>query len=248
MQKAARGVQSIEIGFRIIRVLKEAGQPLPLKEIGHRAAMPPSKAHVYLASFAHEGLVRQDAATGHYGLGPLAFQLGLAAVRQVDIVSEAREELDYLRAVTRCAVYVCIWSNRGPVIIAKVDGEGQGSLVVRIGFVISLSTATGLVFLAHLSDEDREAAIAGDDVLRGMPDLSSLIAAVKRDGYAVAPEPTLLSGFSGVAAPLADYSGQIVAALTVFGPARLIAQTKADPVHLIDAARRLSAKLGAAPP
>src|SRR6478752_6562546 len=104
-EQSRRRVQSIEVGFRVLRVLRTAEGPLPLREIAARAEMPPSKVHLYLVSFVREGMAHQDTKTGFYGLGSFAIQLGLAAIRQLDLVSAAREVLDELRDETGCAVY-----------------------------------------------------------------------------------------------------------------------------------------------
>ena len=48
--------------------------------------MAPAKAHPYLVSFGKLGLIEQDAASGRYGLGPLALQLGLISLQQFDPV------------------------------------------------------------------------------------------------------------------------------------------------------------------
>src|SRR4051812_33865494 len=97
-----RRVQSIEVGFRVVRALQAAAGPQPLRAIAAAAGMPASKAHLYLVSFVREGMAYQDEATGHYGLGRFAIDLGLAAIRQLDVVDLAREELRRLRGETDC--------------------------------------------------------------------------------------------------------------------------------------------------
>ena len=57
--KAARGIQSIEVGGQLLQALLRAGRPLPLKELAQRAGMTPAKAHPYLVSFGRLGLVAQ---------------------------------------------------------------------------------------------------------------------------------------------------------------------------------------------
>src|ERR1700761_745352 len=76
-----RSIQSIEIGFRLIRALENAPGPLTLKELAMRAGMTPSKAHFYLVSFKRVGLVAQNADNGQYLLGRYALDLGLSALR-----------------------------------------------------------------------------------------------------------------------------------------------------------------------
>src|SRR3546814_20442357 len=84
--------------------------------------MSSSNAHLYMVSFARLGLVTQDPVTLRYGLGPYAVQLGLAGLRQLDIVDVAREPMEALQAGTALAVFLSIWGNMGPTIVLKLDG------------------------------------------------------------------------------------------------------------------------------
>ena len=77
---ARRGIQSIEVGFRILDTIRHAGRPLPLKELADTCQMTVPNVHYYLVSFQKVGLVHQQVDTGYYGLGPYALRLGLAAL------------------------------------------------------------------------------------------------------------------------------------------------------------------------
>src|SRR5690606_34825478 len=77
-----RRIKSIEVGFRILRVLQEAEGKMTLRDIAQRVQMNASNVYLYLASFVHEGIAEQDPVTSQYGLGPAAIQLGAAALRQ----------------------------------------------------------------------------------------------------------------------------------------------------------------------
>jgi DNA-binding IclR family transcriptional regulator len=77
----ARGIQSIEIGGRLLRVLADAIQPMMLGGLADAAGMPPGQAHAYLVSFRKMQLVEQDGVSGRYRLGPFALRLGLACFR-----------------------------------------------------------------------------------------------------------------------------------------------------------------------
>ena len=80
MAKAQRGIQSIEVGGRLLAVLVDAAKPLTLRDLAQKAGMTSAKAHPYLVSFGKLGLVEQDAVTGRYGLGPFALQSRLEIV------------------------------------------------------------------------------------------------------------------------------------------------------------------------
>ena len=259
-----RRIQSIEVGFKVIRAMEVADGPMPLRDIAAAAGMPPSKAHLYLVSFIREGLVRQDPHSGHYGLGAFAIQLGHSAIRQVDIVDLAREELGALQQETGFASYLSLWGNRGPGIVSKVDGHRQGSLAVRLGYVLPLSaSATGQVFLAWLDRSETRHILADEiqtarhseenwtiapDLARDPDKLDSLIASVRERGYATSKN-NINANFAAMAAPVFDHSGRIAASVTVLGSDKTMTGTKAKAVTsvLLETTGRLSRRLGYAP-
>ena len=255
-----RRIQSIEVGFRLIRAMEKNEGFRPLKEIAAAAGMPASKAYLYLVSFAREGLVAQDSTTGHYGLGPFATQLGLSAIRQLDVIALARDEVAGLREATRCASYLSIWGNRGPTIALKMDGDRQGSMAIRVGYVLPLlHSATGRVFLTYLPASETDpvrlmeapvaAGLAPAGARRKPRNPAAIVAEVRRQGYASSADQMLSAGFAALSAPIFDYSGRMAAALTVLGPigAMTAAHRPLFTEMLLAAARRVSDKLGYAP-
>jgi DNA-binding IclR family transcriptional regulator len=255
-EQSRRRVQSIEVGFRVLRVLRMADGSLPLREIAARAGMPPSKVHLYLVSFVRENMAYQDPQNGHYGLGSFAIQLGLAAIRQLDVVTLASESLTELRDKTDCAIYLSLWGDRGPCIVAKADGTLQGAFSVRLGYILPLTTtATGLVFLSHLPEYETARAIdaqaaydAGRNNARSTTDaeIAESVEKIHKLGYA-STVGMLNRNFAGIAAPIFDYSNKIAATLTVLGPSDYMsrARHKEFVTLLLGASRSVSERLGA---
>lgn len=248
----SRRVQSIEVGFRILHVLRDGGGPLPLREIAKRSGMPPSKVHLYLASFVRETVVYQDRVIGHYGLGPFAVQLGLAAIRLRDVVELSNDIIARLRDETGCAIYLSLWGDRGPCIVSKADGPLQGAFAVRLGYVLPLTTtATGLVFLAHLPASQTEQALAAQRGYEGSRkvsrrDLEGQLEAARSNGYA-STVGMLHRNFSGIAVPVFDFEGGIAATLTLLGPADYMRDETLQDVlmRLTAAAAEVSRRMGA---
>ena len=113
------------------------------------ADMTAAKAHPYLVSFGKLGLIEQDPASGHYGLGPLAMQLGLISLQQLDPVRLVIAEMPGLALRTGCTVSAAVWGAHGPVIIRVEDGPTPVRVSMRHGLPASLrSTGTGKVFAA----------------------------------------------------------------------------------------------------
>lgn len=251
-QREQRRIRSIEVGFRLIHALERAGRKLSLKDVAALAGMPPSKAHLYMVSFVRLGLVVQDPATMRYGLGPYVVQLGLSAIRQLELVDVAREPMEALRESTGLAVFLSIWGNRGPTIMLKLDGRWEIPMSIRQGYVLPvLSSATGQVFQAHLSERETAAIIARE--LEMAPEIGARALAglgdVRATGIAVSDQQ-LNQGFAAVSAAVFDHDGRLAAALTALGMRAAMDLDRNGPLAraVAQAARAISRALGAAPP
>lgn len=255
---ARRRIRSIEVGFRVIHALLSAQRPTPLRDIAAAAGMPPSKAHLYLASFVREGMAFQDQETGYYGLGPFAVQLGLSAIRQLSIVDEARSYLRQLADRTGCGAYLSILGETGPAIVSKADGIRHGALSVQLGYVLPLSSsATGQIFLAYLPPArkaallDREYATASTDDEAHIPrkKLDAVLAKVLKQGFTTTAGQ-VNANFVAAAAPVFDHNGDIAATLTVLGPDKYLSsgRLKECVADLLEMAAGLSRAMGAPDP
>jgi DNA-binding IclR family transcriptional regulator len=217
VEKAApRRIGAIEVGFKLVRVLEAADGPLALKDLSERAGMPPSKAYAYVASFVHEGLLEQDPVTGRYGLGPFAVAIGVSALRQSDLIDVARRESIALSEATTCSVMLTMWGNRGPAIVHRFDGKQRGPTSVRVGYVLPVwRSASGRVFVAHLPRSETAELLAAEEPGLDLRDVDAEIERIRSAGFAVTEDAVQ---FTGIAAPIVDHDGQIVAVLSFSRP------------------------------
>lgn len=265
IQGEQRGIQSIEVGGALLKALAHAGRALPLKELAAEAGMAPAKAHPYLVSFCKLGLIAQDATSGHYGLGPLAMQLGLISLQLLDPVALATEHIEKLAAVTGHTVAIAVWGSRGATIVRVARPASAVYVSMRHGTVMSLrGTASGLLFAAYLPRAQvlatlREEAGASQGATNGAasarhagarlePELAARLEEVRQEGLARVAD-LLLPGVSALALPVFDARGTIVLALTAIGPSAVFDSRSDGDVAtpLREAARELSQRLGQAP-
>jgi DNA-binding IclR family transcriptional regulator len=248
--KPRRSIQSIEVGFQLIRALEEAPGPLSLKTLSKRSGMEPSKAHLYLVSFCNLGLVTQEE-TGYYGLGAYALQLGLSALNKLDLAHLARKALHELRDETGEAASLAVHGDKGPVIVAKVDGLKDDPLVIRLGRTLRLSaSAAGRIFLAY-SDAASVRKLLDMEIERGVVTAAAakkLRHEVQEKGYARA-DSLAHAGFSSLAAPVFNHEGELAGAITLLGLSENFpANTEARLSQvLMQKTRLLSFQLGARP-
>lgn len=220
-----RGIQSIEVGGALLRALAHHGRPLALKDLAAEAGMAPAKAHPYLVSFGKLGLIEQDPASGRYGLGPLAMQLGLISLQQLDPLALANAEIERLAAETGHTVAIAVWGSRGATIVRVARPASAVYVSMRHGTVMSLRhTASGLLFAAHLPRAQLRPLLRAEPASDGDADLETQLAQVRAEGIARVQD-RLLPGISAVAAPVFDGSGVIALAITAIGPSATLDST-----------------------
>lgn len=252
--RGRRGIQSIEVGGAILKVLAADARPMALKDLVRATGMPSGNIHPYLVSFSNIGLVSQDRDTGLYQLGPLAIQLGLTCLRSINPVREASVFAEALSAETGLGVAIAAWGNLGPVIVQLIEPRYPMHFNMHTGTVMSLHhTATGRVFSAFLPAAviarmlHLEPLRLGLDIAPPLDQkvIDDLIGEVRARRLARAinhPSP----GVSSFSAPVFDYSGNIALALTVVGPAGVVDTSWEGPASraVSVSAQTLSRRLG----
>jgi len=210
-----RGIQSIEVGGTLLRALAHHGRPLALKDLAADAGMAPAKAHPYLVSFCKLGLIEQDAASGRYGLGPLAMQLGLISLQQLDPLALATPVIETLAATLGHTMALAVWGNRGATIVRVAEPPSAVHVAMRHGTVMSLcGTASGRLFAALLPKAMVQPLLKLE---KRPPGFEATLLAVRDEGYSRVQD-VLLPGISALAAPVFDGRGALALGLTAIGP------------------------------
>lgn len=254
---ASTGIQSIEVGVPLLKALVEARAPLALTTLAAAVDMAPGKAHKYLTSFLRCGLVVQSQPSGPYELGPFALDLGLAAMRRVDIMTLAQPILEELRDAAGATASMAVWANRGPTIVRIANTPDVMSATIRIGTVMPLLTsAFGRCFATFLPQQmtrsllETEIADADGLVARcGLNDqtrVETLFAEFRARGLAVAQD-LIDPGRAALCGPVFDVNERMVAAIALIGEiGRLDVDFEGEPARELKAAtRNLSRRLGA---
>jgi len=254
--KLRSGIQSIEVGFKLLQVLALSPRAMMLRDLAAAAEMNPAKAHRYLVSFQRLGLVAQDPVSGRYDLGPFALQLGLAGLNRLDPVKKARPILSQLRDETDLTVGIAVWGNHGPTIVHWEESSYPVTVSLRLGDVMPmLNSATGRLYGAYLPKQqtlplvERELAERGQD---DIPDMPSSMAAYEaictevRERGAALTRGGVLPGINAFSMPVFDANGHISMALVALGAQSVFDADWGGAVdHRVrEIASRLSSELG----
>lgn len=210
--KKQRGVQSVEVGGRLLDALARHRTPLALSALADAAQLSTAQAHTYLVSLTRLGLVKRDALSGDYEPGPLSLRLGLMQLEQQNAYRVAVPHVAALAEATGASVAVCVGGPQGPTIVRYERGGFPLHVNLHVGTVMSLSaTSTGRVFRAFydparvaamLAHQKDDAPLADDDLRRR---------GIERSIDAPSP------GISSMSVPVCDADGRMQLALTVIG-------------------------------
>ena len=254
--KTQRGIQSVEVGGRLLLALAQARMPLALSDLAIAADLAPGQAHAYLVSLSRLGLVKRDELSGRYEPGPLSLRLGLLHLENQPAFRAAVPRVAALAEAIGFSVAICIAGPQGPTIVRYEHGGFPLHVNLHVGTVMSLpATSTGRVFCAYLPRETLDAMWANqsgaDQSATAAPRDAAFQTSLEKirarglESSVDAPSP----GISSLSAPVFDPDGRLALALTVIGSTGSIDVAADGPIAraLLGAAREIGAELAAQP-
>lgn len=251
------GVKAVETGMRLLAALSEDPHPQMLKNLAARASMHPAKAHRYLVSFLRAGLVQRDTETGFYRFGPLAIQVGVAALGSLNVVRVASEEVARLRDELGVTVALAVWGTHGATHVFVEEANKIVIVKSRLGGALPLvKSATGRMFSAYLPQFVTQPMI--DEELKVVARSAAARAKLRTEFYQSLDEVRrngmsralgdLSPGIHALCCPIHDHRDSLAAGLTILAPAGEFdpAIDGAPATALREAALRISRLMGAA--
>lgn len=245
------GLQSVARAVRALELIAEAGE-LGVTELGRRLGVHKATASRLVATLAERGLVERDPSSEKYRLGFGLIRLAGAAMAGLDLVRTAHPIVEDLAGRTRETVNLGVLSGGAVVYVDQVSGTRAIVSVSWVGRRTPLhATSNGKVLLASMPDAERERLLfaplerATPSTIVDVGVLLGQLREVRLRGYAQTVEE-LEEGLNAVAAPVRQADGQVIAALSVSGPA-----FRMRPVDLprvarltVEAANAVSRRLG----
>lgn len=207
----------------LLRALATAGpRGMPLSRLATSSGLAPSTVHRLLTQLVEEGAARQVEDTRCYALGPVVFELGLAAAQQFDMRAACRPAVERLALAAGDTVYIVIRSGEEAVCIERHEGPSPiRVLTLQIGSRRPLGLgAGGLAILAALTDEERGSVLerVGPRIAseHGFAEkaLQESLTAARRQGYALIRN-RITPGVTAIGMPFRDSLGRVMGALSI---------------------------------
>lgn len=249
-------LSSVTNALRLLKVFSDQESEIGISDLARRVGLAKSTVHRLASSLVEEGMLEQAEREGKYRLGLALFELGALVRRKMDVTAEARHHLKALSERSGETVQLAVLEQTAALYINVIESQRALRMSYQVGTRAPLHcTAVGKVLLAHadshLFDSTMELGLARvtDLSITQADELRRELMAIIHRGYAVEEEEAE-RGLRGVAAPVRDFSGEVVAAIGISGPthrmSKKILQNFAR--DLIEVSAAVSQRLGYQPP
>ncbi|NPV67682.1 MAG: IclR family transcriptional regulator [Anaerolineae bacterium] len=241
--------------FAILELLaSDPGETFSLSQVAASLQVSKSTAHRYLTTLEDLDVVTRDE-NDNFGLGHKLIELAGALLSDYDLRKESLPFLTSLSAQTQETAHLAVPSANDVVYIAKVDSPHSLRLASRIGARSPMHcTALGKAVLAYLPPDQLAKSIQ-----QGLPKrtrhtltspeaLCAELERVRQQGYAIDDQENEI-GVRCIGAPIFDYTGQVIGAISVSGPVSRITVEKSLEFALLvrQAAQAISRRMGYQP-
>ena len=238
---------------RIVRVLETFTADRTVQtaaEIGRRAGLPSSTAHRIVDELVLTGLLERDD-EHRVRLGLRLWELALRGSVALRLRQAALPHMARVQARVREHTQLAVLEQDSALFLERLSQPQAGANITRIAGRLPLhASSSGLVLLAY-ADDELLARVLAEPLVAVSPEtvtdaatLRRALAEVRRAGYVVAPG-SIEAVSTGVAVPVRDETGEVIAALSVVLPR----ETPPDVAiaELLTAARGIRADLSARP-
>ena len=219
-------LHTIEKASNVLALFDRDRTEWGVAEVAEQLDLPKSSAHDLLTSLAQVGLLGKTE-KGRYRLGWRLVTLSETLLATTELRQEARPIMEELAAQYQETIHLAILDDTKVVYVDKLEGK-QAVRVELTSLGIRLyphCSALGKVLLAYHSEGDVKRIIRMDGLPRftqntitDEAELEKALIQIRKQGYAYDLEE-ILPDLCCVGAPVRNYSGSVIAAVSMSLPA-----------------------------
>jgi DNA-binding IclR family transcriptional regulator len=217
-------VKTVDRLVKILDAFSSERASWSLADLSAHLNLPKSTLHRFLMSLEAHGILRRDTDDKRWCLGYRLFVWGSLAAESTGLRHIARPFMRHLVAATGETVILTACYEHEVICIEKVETNRSVRMTMDVGTRRPLHAgASSKALMAYLPQNEIQSIV--DRGLSKMcintitdPDtLAGELAAIRRQGYAESQEETDLGAW-GVATPVFDGRGDVIAAIGIAGP------------------------------
>jgi DNA-binding IclR family transcriptional regulator len=248
----AGSLSSVTSALQLLKVFSVQDAELGISALAKELVVAKSTAHRLAVTLAAEGFLEQNPENGRYRLGLALFELGALVRRRMDVSTLGLPLLGSLRDATQESVHLAMLAQTSIMYLYNLESSQAIGTRSYLGMrKPAFCTPEGRVLLAFGPPEQtiavfREALVPRTaNTITDPKALARLLEEVRQNGFALDDEESEV-GMRGLAAPIRDASGKVVAAVGLAGPMQRL--TKKDLRRLVpqvvSTAEGISARMG----
>ncbi|GAB3435636.1 IclR family transcriptional regulator [Phycicoccus ginsengisoli] len=238
-------------GLHVLEAFSVEHPLLGVTEIARRVDLHKSTVSRILATLEQAGYVEREAGNGRFRLGLGLMALAGPLLADLDVRRVAQSSLEQLTERTGETSALMVWNGHEAVVVEQVQSPKQVKHTAAIGTRYDTYESSSVkVFLAELRavEVDRlfeRRLLAGTYDTHTLESYLAELQQVREQGYAINDGRTSVEEV-GVAAPVRDHRGQVVAAVLLSAPRFRVPPALLEVLarDVAEAAREVSARLG----
>lgn len=224
---------------------------ISLAELSALIGMPKSTTHRYLATLLELGLAERNSAD-RFRLGIKVIELAGSFLANSDLRNESQPILIELAEKTGETIHLSVPSGTEVVYIAKIESKHAWGMSSQIGARQPMyCTALGKAILAFNTPELVQKVLGEPqkshtpNTITSAQELEVELALIRLQGFAIDEEENEI-GICCVGAPILDYTGWAIAAISISGPRERMGRDCCNELGPLvrDAAQRISKRRG----
>lgn len=241
----------IERAFAVLEYLSGAREAKGPSEIAAFLGLSKSTVHRLLSSMVSLGYIEKTGG-GIYHIGIKLVSIVSNHISSLELRTEARPVLTDLRSELGLAVYLGILDGFEVVYVEKLDIEHNLRLYTQIGLrVPAYCSSLGKCLLSCLSGNELEYLLQNNHLRRFTQNtitdpsvLKACLRQIRRQGWAM-DNSEYIPRSRCIGAPVFDYRGEMIAAVSASGPESLLSDERIEGVRdvVVCAGKEISRRL-----
>jgi DNA-binding IclR family transcriptional regulator len=246
-------INSILRACKILKCFSGDKTHFKISDLAYQLRLDRSTIYRILLSLERAGFVEKNEEAGTYSIGLAAFEIGNAYLMQTDLIQVSKPVMADLASKAQETVHLAVLSDIEIVYVDKVDSPRTLGVMSKLGQRGPLHcTSLGKTLLAFQPEDEQTRII---QKIRMTPFTSRTITSkqklleelrmVKRQGYAL-DRREIEEDVECIGAPILNYLGNVIAALSISGPQKKIGTPKEKQFiyNVVKAAALISSKMG----